>query len=130
MLLVDGALTFASIHNHARMEHPEILALRKRIVLIESEELAKARPRRQAIVVAKTRDGHTLSHRTFAVRGTADNPMTQAEVEAKALGLIEPVIGRTRARAILRALSALEDVPDIVTLRRLWQGPAKRSAGP
>ena len=130
LLLVDGALTFASIHNHARMEHPEILALRKRIVLIESDELAKARPRRQAIVVAKTRDGHTLSHRTFAVRGTADNPMTQAEVEAKALGLIEPVIGRARAKAILRALSTLEGVPDIVTLRRLWQGPAKRSAGP
>jgi 2-methylcitrate dehydratase PrpD len=128
MLLVDGALTFASIHDAERMAHPEIFALRKKIVLIESEELANARPRRQAIAVIKTRDGRTLSHRTYAVRGTADNPMTQAEVEAKALGLVEPVIGRARAKAIVRAVSNLESVPDIVALRRLWQAPAKKGA--
>ena len=124
MLLVDGALSFASIHDPTRMEQPDIFALRRRIVLIESEELAHARPRRQAIVSVKTRDGRELSHRTFAVRGTADNPMTQAEVEAKAFGLVEPVLGRTRARAIVRAMSTLEGVADMVSLRRLW-----RSAG-
>jgi 2-methylcitrate dehydratase PrpD len=112
------------------MAHPEIFALRKRVVLIESEELANARPRRQAIVVIKTRDGRTLSHRTFAVRGTADNPMTQAEVEAKAFGLMEPVIGRARAKAISRAVATLESAPDIAALRRLWQATAKRSARP
>jgi 2-methylcitrate dehydratase PrpD len=130
MLLVDRSLSFASIHDHGRMAHPEIRELRQRIALLESEELAHARPRRQAIVVIQTRDDREVSHRTLAVRGTADNPMTQAEVEAKALGLIDPVLGRARAKAIVRAVSTLESVPDIVSLRRLWQAPPQRSTTP
>ena len=43
-----------------------------------------------------------LSQRTVAVRGTADNPMTQAEVEAKAFDLIGSVLGARRAKAIVR----------------------------
>jgi len=54
MLLVDGALSFDSIHAQDRMQEPVIFALRRRIVLVESEELAQAKPRRQAIVAVKT----------------------------------------------------------------------------
>ena len=32
-------------------------------------------PARQAIVKIETADGRTLSHRTYAVRGTPGNPM-------------------------------------------------------
>ena len=55
MLLIDGALSFGSIHDAARMREPRILALRHRIALKPSEELMHARPRRQAIVTVKTR---------------------------------------------------------------------------
>jgi len=125
MLLVDGALTFESIHAQERMQEPAILSLRRKIVLVESGELAQARPRRQAIVAVRTRDGRSLSKRVFAVRGTADNPMSQAEVEAKALDLIGSVFGARRATAIIRAIASLERLPDIVALRHLWQPPAK-----
>ena len=121
MLLVDGTLTFESIHDQARMQEPPLLALRRRISLLQSEELANARPRRQAIVAVKTRDGRSLSKRCFAVRGTADNPMTQAEIDAKARDLIAPVLGASRAKAIVREIARLETVPDIVALRRLWK---------
>ena len=84
-----------------------------------------ARPRRQAIVEVKTRDGRSLSRRTRAVRGSADNPMDQAEVEAKALDLIGSVLGARRARAIVRAVARLETIPDVTALRRLWQPPAR-----
>jgi 2-methylcitrate dehydratase PrpD len=126
LLLVDGALSFESIHDQGRMGNPAILALRRRIVLVQSEELAKATPRRQAIVAIKTRDGRSLSKRVFAVRGTADNPMTQAEIEAKAFDLIGSVLGARRARAILRAIADLEAVPDVVALRRLWHPSVKK----
>jgi hypothetical protein len=53
--------------------------------------------------------------------------MTQAEVEAKAFDLMDPVIGRARARAIVRAVATLESVPDMVALRRFWQAPPQRS---
>jgi 2-methylcitrate dehydratase PrpD len=125
MLLVDGALSFASIHAQERMQEPAIFQLRRKIVLVESDELAQAMPRRQAIVAVKTRDGRSLSKRVLAVRGTADNPMSQAEIEAKAFDLIGSVLGTRRAKAILRAIGSLETVPDVVALRRLWQPSSK-----
>ena len=66
-----------------------------------------------------------LERRTRAVRGSADNPMTQAEVEAKALDLIGGVLGARRARGIVRAVAHLETIPDVTALRRLWQSSAK-----
>lgn len=124
MLLVDGALSFESIHAQERMQEPAIFSLRQRIALVESDELAQAKPRRQAIVMVKTRDGRSLSKRVFAVRGTADNPMSQAEVEAKAFDLMGTVLGARRAKAIVRAIGSLQTVPDVVVLRRLWQASA------
>ena len=129
MLLIDGTLSFKAIHNDDRMRDPAILALRDKITLVPSEELTHAMPRRQAIVTIKTREGRRLSRRTVAVRGTADNPMTQAEVEAKASELIASVLGARRAEAIVQAMRHIEAVPDITALRRLWQPSAgQRSA--
>jgi len=128
MLLVDGALSFESIHDQKRMKNPAILALRRKIVLVQSEELAGAMPRRQAIVAVKTRDGRSLSKRIVAVRGTADNPMTQAEIEAKAFDLIGGVLGTPRARTIIGAIASLDSVPDVAALRRLWQPSGKKGA--
>jgi 2-methylcitrate dehydratase PrpD len=112
------------------MRDPNILALRAKIALVPSDELAHARPRRQAIVAIKTRDGRSLSKRTVAVRGTADNPMAQAEVEAKALDLIGSVLSPHRAKALVHAIANLETVPDVAALRRLWQPPAAAHRGP
>jgi 2-methylcitrate dehydratase PrpD len=128
MLLVDGTLSFDAIHDEKRMRDAAIVALRDKITVRASEELANAMPRRQAIVTVKTRDGRHLSQRTVAVRGTADNPMTQAEVEAKAFDLIGGVLGAHRAKAILRAIAKLETVPDVAALRRLWQPTSKTRA--
>ena len=125
MLLIDGALSFESIHDQERMRDAGILALRSRIALVPSEELTHALPRRQAIVSVRTRDGRCLSKRTVAVRGTADNPMTQAEVEAKAFDLIGSVLGARRAKALLRVMASLETVPDVAALRRLWRPSTK-----
>jgi 2-methylcitrate dehydratase PrpD len=130
MLLIDGTLSFAAIHDESRMRDPAILALRHKIALVPSEELMQARPRRQAIVAIKTRDGRSLSRRTIAVRGTADNPMTQAEVEAKALELMGGVLGTRRAKAIVRAMGNIEAVPDVTALRRLWRPAQTAAPGP
>ena len=127
MLLTDGRLTFDSIHDQRRMDDSALVDLRRRIAVLQSDELAQARPRRQAIVSIRLRDGRTLSKRTLAVRGTADNPMSAAEVEAKASELIASGFGSRRADAIIGAIRNIEDVADMVDLRRLWQIP-ERSA--
>jgi 2-methylcitrate dehydratase PrpD len=126
MLLVDGKLTFHGIHDRERMKDTKILSVGNRIVLVPSEELMNARPRRQAIVEVSMRDGRTLSRRTIAVRGTADNPMNREEVEGKALDLLSDVLGVCKARAIVRAVRNLDRLDDIAALRRLWQPTAVR----
>jgi 2-methylcitrate dehydratase PrpD len=129
LLLVDGALTFHSVHDHARMRDPAVLALRRKVEIVPSEELMTARPRRQAIVEIALRDGRTLSHRTRAVRGTADNPMTRAEVEAKALDLMTGVLGSERASKLVEACRSIERIGDMCELRPYWEVSTESASG-
>jgi 2-methylcitrate dehydratase PrpD len=125
LLLVDGNLTFHSVHERARMDDPAVRAVRAKIVLVPSEELLHARPRRQAIVEIALADGRTLTQRTRAVRGTADNPMTRAEVEAKAADLMSGVLGASGAARLIETCRELSAVPDMCQLRNLWQAAGR-----
>jgi 2-methylcitrate dehydratase PrpD len=129
MLLLDGTLTFRSIHDHDRMRDPKILALRAKIQVVPSDELLHARPRRQAIVEVETREGARHTHRIVAVRGTADNPMERAEVEAKARDLMSGVLGRRRTERLIEAIRDLAAVKDMARLRPLWQAATPRPVG-
>jgi 2-methylcitrate dehydratase PrpD len=130
LLLVDGQLTFQSVHDTERMKDRDVLAVRRIIEVVPSQELMDARPRRQAIVEIAMRDGRRLSHRTIAVRGTADNPMTRAEVEAKALDLMADPLGPARARQLVDACCAIERCRDVAELREFWAiPPRERQAG-
>ena len=117
--LIDGDLTFASSHETARMADPAVLTLRAKIRAVPSAELTVARPARQAIVVVETTDGRVLEKRTFAVLGTPDNPMSEAEVEAKAADLMTPVIGAARSRELIETLRDPAAIADMATLRPL-----------
>jgi len=128
LLLIEGTLTFRSIHDHARMADPAILALRGKIEVVPSDELLHARPRRQAIVEVETHDGAHHSHRIVAVRGTADNPMDLAEVEAKARDLMGGVLGRKRTQMLIGAVRGLTEVKSMGRLRPLWQAATPRPA--
>jgi len=124
LLLVDGGLTFHSVHDAKRMSDQAILAVRRKIELIPSQELMEARPRRQAIVEIALRDGRQLSHRTIAVRGTADNPMTGPEVEAKALDLMEATLGPESAGKLVTACRSIERSRDMSEFRGHWEASA------
>ena len=101
------------------MTDPRVAAVRDRVELAPSAELTEARPRRQAIMEIEIGDGTTLSHRTYAVRGTADNPMTREEVTAKAQDLLGSVLGEDRAGDLIEALWALDRLADVRDLRPL-----------
>jgi hypothetical protein len=60
-----------------------------------------------------------LRHHIEAVRGTAQNPMTRSEVDAKSYDLVAPVIGKPRARKLCEAVWALEKLDDLCKLRPL-----------
>jgi 2-methylcitrate dehydratase PrpD len=119
VMLEDGIVTFASAHDEKRMKHPRTLVLRKRIELLGDEEMTRALPARQGIVELKLRDGRALRHHTKAVRGTAQNPMSRAEVDEKAYHLMAPVLGKARARALCGAAWTLDRLPSMRKLRQL-----------
>jgi 2-methylcitrate dehydratase PrpD len=121
MMIADGGLTFASIHDEARMHDPTVLAFRRLVEIAPNAELQKAVPIRQAIVTIETSDGRTLRHRTDVVRGTARNPMDAQEVETKALDLMAPVLGQARASELVARVGALERLGAVSELRPLLQ---------
>ena len=97
----------------------DVLALRRRIELRGDDALTRAMPSRQGIVEITLRDGREIKHHTKAVRGTAENPMTRAEVDAKSYDLMAPVIGKARARKLCDGVWSLEKIPDMRGLRPL-----------
>lgn len=118
VMLLDGDVTFASSHDEARMRDPSVFELRRRIELRPSAALTRAGGR-QAIVTIVTTDGQRLRHHTPVVKGTWQNPMTRAEVDAKCSDLLGPVLGRRRARALIDAVWTIERMRDVTALRPL-----------
>jgi 2-methylcitrate dehydratase PrpD len=122
LAIVDGTVGFAAAHDEERMNDKAVQAVRSRITLIPSEELTHAVPARQAIVEIELADGKKVRHHAKAVRGTPDNPMTDAEIEAKAVDLSAPIIGAERAEQLVAAVRQLESMRSVRELRPLLQG--------
>jgi 2-methylcitrate dehydratase PrpD len=119
--IVDGTATFASVHDHARVDDPAVRAVRSRIELVGSPELTVAKPARQAVVEVEFNDGRKARHHAKAVRGTPDNPMTTAEIEAKAIDLCTPITGADKAKALAAAIAKLSSLRSVRELRPLLQ---------
>jgi len=119
VMLLDGTVTFKSSHDQKRMRAPNVMALRERIELHGDDALTQAMPSRQGIVEIRLRDGRGLRHHTKAVRGTAENPVTRDEVDAKSYDLMAPVLGKARARKLCDAIWNIEKLKDIRALRPL-----------
>jgi 2-methylcitrate dehydratase PrpD len=124
LMITDGGVTFASIHDVARMNDPAVLAVRRLVEAVPNQELVTAVPARQAIVMIQFGEGEAstwLSHHAVAVRGTPENPMSGDEVAAKALDLMAPVLGEGRARELIAAVNGLDMSGPVSALRPLLQ---------
>jgi len=120
-MLLDGIVTFETSHDEARMTDPKVLALRKKITLIGDPALQKVMPSRQGIVTLALKNGRKLRNHTKAVRGTAQNPMTRAEVDEKCFHLLAPILGKRRARRLVDTVWSLEEIKDVRSLRSLMR---------
>jgi 2-methylcitrate dehydratase PrpD len=119
IMLIDGNVSFASSHDQKRMRDRKVLALRSRIELRGDDALSAAMPSRQGIVEVSLKDGHMLRQHTKAVRGTAENPMSRAEVDEKSYDLMAPILGKARARKLCNAIWEMEKIRDLRVLRPL-----------
>jgi 2-methylcitrate dehydratase PrpD len=117
VMLLDKTVTFQSVHDKARMKDPAVLRLRAKVEVVADPRIDARRPRREAIVELTLNDGTQLSEWVRDVRGTADNPMTRAEVVDKVRDLIAPVLGTQTCTNLINKLLALETLRDIRELR-------------
>jgi 2-methylcitrate dehydratase PrpD len=121
VMLIDKTVTFKSAHDKARMTDAAILRQRAKVQLIPDPELEKLMPRREAIVEVTLNDGKRLTQRVGTVRGTAENPMTRAEVIAKARDLITPVLGAAKGARLIDRMMDVESMTSVRELRPLLQ---------
>lgn len=121
VMLVDKTVSFRTAHDRARMQDPEIVNMRSKVQLVPDEELERLYPSRVTIVEVALEDGSHFSQRVDAVRGTAQNPMTNDEVIAKCRDLMVPILGPAQCTSLIEAVSSIEKRNDIRTLRPLLQ---------
>jgi 2-methylcitrate dehydratase PrpD len=121
VMLLDRTVTFASVHDKARMKDPTVLRHRAKVQVVADPRIDARRPLREAIVEVMLADGTQLNEWVKDVRGTAENPMTREEVVAKARDLIAPVLGTATCNNLIETVLNLESVKDIRSLRPLLQ---------
>jgi 2-methylcitrate dehydratase PrpD len=111
--ILDHGLTFAASHDEERMHAPDVVALGSRIAFLPAED---GQDRFEARIEVDC-DGRTLTARQgLHVLGRKDNPMTPAQVEAKARELFEMVLPPDRAARLIALCHALPQAGDIRTL--------------
>ncbi|MBN8816817.1 MAG: MmgE/PrpD family protein [Sphingomonas sp.] len=118
LLAVDGALTFHSSHDEARMRDPAVLAMRERVTIIPSDTIGLGR---DALVEVETHDGKIFRHHALHVRGTPANAMSEAEIVAKASDLLAPILG-DRADRLIEQVLRVDSIPNVCELRPLLVG--------
>ncbi len=125
VMLVDGTVTFRSIHDRARLRDPAVLRIKQRVRLEPGPGGDGPRPPLVQIVLG---DGtRIVQDNAGPVVGSAANPMSREQVVAKARDLMAPVLGQNQTGRLIDRLLGLERVDDMGDLRSLLQS---RSDGP
>jgi 2-methylcitrate dehydratase len=118
--LFDGDVTLATF-DEARFTDPALVAFTGKVKVLHDAGLdaryPKGIPNRIVVTLA---DGKTITKEVEFPRGHAGNPMTDAEVEAKFRGTVEPKYGKAKADAILARCWELEQLTSVTDLIRLF----------
>jgi 2-methylcitrate dehydratase len=121
--LMDGQITdeqFAS----SRFADRKLLDLTAKVKVERHKELSAAYPGAVGnIVTVKLRDGRNLTLRVDHASGHARNPMSDAAVEAKFNVLVEPRLGKERAKKIIQWAWKLDTATNVNELPALLEVP-------
>jgi len=105
--LIDGAAGTTQ-YSDAKATDPAVAALRRKIKPIADETLRKDEAHAIVIASGRRHEAH-IAHAS----GTADNPMSDAQIEAKFLANAAPVIGAERAQRVVERTWALDRQTDM-----------------
>ena len=91
-----------------------IQELGKKITVFEDEELTRRYPAEwpfRAEIIEK--DGQRFIHEVFHPPGSPSNPLEPGEFEKKCILLLEPILGETKAKALLEQLGRIEQIATV-----------------
>jgi 2-methylcitrate dehydratase PrpD len=88
------------------------VALRGKVVATVDDSIDEA----AADITAVLQDGSRVHLRVEHAIGSLQNPMTDAQLEAKFHGLSDPVIGASRSADLIKAAWDLGDAPNVQAL--------------
>ena len=116
--LLAHALTHGSVRLNAfdedRLNDPGIRALLRKVSLKEDPGLTAAFPGQRAARVTITKaGGRRLEHFAPYRKGDPEAPLTDADIDAKFMELVAPVIGDKAGRELLASLWKLETLDGI-----------------
>jgi 2-methylcitrate dehydratase PrpD len=120
--LIDGTVSFEASHSYERMADPQVRGVKDRVQLVADRALMDPAAPRSGLVEVTLRDGRTVSHFTRHAPGTKENPLDTEGVNAKARGLMAPVLGAERTARLIQRVNALEEVKSVRELRPLIAG--------
>ncbi len=118
--LYDGDVNLATF-GEPRFTDPALVAFTGKVKVLHDATLDHRYPNGipNRITVTLT-DGTKLAKEVEFPRGHAGNPMTDAEVEAKFRGTVEPKYGKAKADAILTRCWDLECLTSVTELIRMF----------
>jgi 2-methylcitrate dehydratase len=116
--LIDGEVTEKQFQP-GRFKHPDIWRFLENVKVERNTELSGLYPAAVAnIVHLELADGRRLTKRVDYPLGHAKNPLKDSQVEEKFTVLVEPMLGRDRARKVIDIVWKLDHATNVDELMR------------
>jgi len=123
--LIDGDVTEKQFQS-ARFKDPTIWKFLENVKVERNAELSGMYPDAVAnIVHIDLADGRRLTRRVDYPMGHAKNPLQDSQVEEKFGVLVEPILGRERARKIIDIVWKLDEAKNVDELMKATEMPKK-----
>ncbi len=111
--LTDGTVTAASFEE-SRIADPRLRPLMRKVEVSEDPEATRDYPARQrACMEIELRSGRRLTRAADYPKGHSRNPLTDAELERKFLGLTTGVLSRERQATLLEWLWRFDELENL-----------------
>jgi 2-methylcitrate dehydratase len=128
--LIDGEVTEKQFQP-GRFKDPKIWKFLENVKVKRNAELSALYPGAVAnIVDVELVDGRRLTRRVDYPMGHAKNPLKDSQVEEKFDVLVEPMLGRDRARKIIQVAWKLDEAKNVDELMRSIEMPQKNTEIP
>jgi 2-methylcitrate dehydratase len=124
--LIDGEVTEKQFQPQ-RFKDPEVWNFLENVKVERNAELSGMYPDAVAnIVHIDLADGRRLTKRVDYPMGHAKNPLKDSQVEEKFSVLVEPILGRERARKIIDIVWKLDEAKNVDELMKATEMPQHR----